>query len=65
MSVKPIDEPGSEGRWYGDDLENMELFGKKSSSACFEDQKRQDDYSHHPPHPVTMETASTGNVNSA
>ncbi|KAK2864028.1 hypothetical protein Q7C36_003182 [Tachysurus vachellii] len=59
MSVKPIDEPGAEGRWYGDDLENMELFGKKSSSACFEDQKRQDEHSHHPPHPVTMETAST------
>ncbi|KAK3542522.1 hypothetical protein QTP86_027698 [Hemibagrus guttatus] len=62
MSVKPSDEPGSEGGWYGDDLENMELFGKKSSSARFEDSKREDEqkqHSHHPPHPVTMGTAST------
>lgn len=64
MSVKPSDEPGSEGGWYGDDLENMELFGKKkNSSARFEDEQKQ--HSHHPPHPVAMETASTGNVNSA
>ncbi|TSK58070.1 Reticulon-1 [Bagarius yarrelli] len=57
MSVKPSDESGSEGGWYGDDLENMELFGKKSSSARFEDEHKQ--HSHQPPHPVTMETAST------
>lgn len=64
MSVKPSDEAGSEGGWMrGDELENMELFGKKSSSARFEDEQKQ--HSHHPPHPVTMETASTGNVNSA
>lgn len=68
MSVKPSDEAGSEGGWYGDDLENMELFGKTSSSGRFEDAEREDDqkqHSHHTPHPVTMETASTGNVNSA
>ncbi|XP_053469888.1 reticulon-1b isoform X1 [Ictalurus furcatus] len=62
MSVKPSDEAGSEGGWYGADLENMELFGKKSSSARFEDSEREDEqkqHSHHPPHPVTMETAST------
>ncbi|XP_053345052.1 reticulon-1b isoform X1 [Clarias gariepinus] len=58
MSVKPSDEAGSEGGWMrGDELENMELFGKKSSSARFEDEQKQ--HSHHPPHPVTMETAST------
>ncbi|XP_046692307.1 reticulon-1b isoform X2 [Silurus meridionalis] len=60
MSVKPSDEEASEGAWYGDDLENMELFGKKSTSGRFEE--REDEHkqhSQHPPHPVTMETAST------
>lgn len=69
MSVKPSDELGSEGGWYGDEVENMELFRKKkSNSARFEDSEREDgqkQHSHHPPHPVTMETASSGNVNSA
>lgn len=69
MSVKPSDEPGAEGGWYGDDVEkNMELFGKKSTSARFEDSEREDEqrqHSRHPPHPVTMETASTGNRNLA
>lgn len=68
MSVKTSDEAGSEGGWYGDDVENMELFGKKSSSARFEDSEREDEqnqHSHHLPYPVTMETAATGNVNSA
>lgn len=62
MSVKASDEPGSEGGWYGEDVEkNMELFAKKSTSARFEDSEREDEHFHHPPHPVTMETASTGN----
>ncbi|XP_060773670.1 reticulon-1b isoform X2 [Neoarius graeffei] len=56
MSVKPSDEPGSEGGWSGDDLENMELFGK---TGRFEDAEREDHHSHRTPHPVTMETAST------
>lgn len=70
MSVKTSDEPGSEGGRYGDEVENMELFGKKSSSARFEDSEREDEqnqHSHHLPYPVTMETTATatGNVNSA
>lgn len=70
MSVKPSDEPASEGGWCGEygAVENMELLGKDRSSARFQDSKREGEqkaHSHHPPHPVTMETASTGKDNSA
>ncbi|XP_051511721.1 reticulon-1b isoform X1 [Myxocyprinus asiaticus] len=74
MSVKPEEETGSEGGWYGDDFEKIDRFGytarrddlgDKLQTRDWEDESREEkQFSSHPesdrqPLPVVMETAST------
>lgn len=71
MSSKPkSQEPGSESRWFGDDLDTMDGFGRDNSGrfVISGDELQLTDETRgpglqHPSVPVTMATASTGNVN--
>ncbi|KAJ8410342.1 hypothetical protein AAFF_G00203230 [Aldrovandia affinis] len=81
MSAKPREEPGSEGRWFGEEFEKIERVGSTAprfdepgdgqQSKSWEDETYEEKQFYHQPEinrkrpPVAMETASTDGSDSA